>query len=109
MHSGVSVYALFRVSRAVDLVACQLWLGGTPALTYAANDVPGRLQIMTRYRSYHGGTVATLAMSGDQRRWPAEAGANGHVHFFDPFPYSFSMGATEKEVAYRSLDMYAPL
>ena len=65
----------------------------------------GRHKVMTRYRSYHGGTVMTLAMSGDQRRWPAEAGASGHVHFFDPYPYSFSMGDTAEEVAYQSLTM----
>jgi len=70
-----------------------------------ARVMTGRHKVMTRYRSYHGGTVMTLAMSGDQRRWPAEAGASGHVHFFDPYAYSFSMGDTAEEVAYQSLTM----
>lgn len=58
----------------------------------------GRKKIMSRYRSYHGSSVATLATTGDQRRWNAEAGASGHVHFFDPYPYGFKWGATEAEV-----------
>lgn len=44
-------------------------------------------------------------MTGDQRRWPAEAGATGHIHFFDPFPYSFKLGETAEEVTAKSLTM----
>lgn len=65
----------------------------------------GRHKVMTRYRSYHGATTTTMAMTGDQRRWPAEGGATGHVHFWDPYPYSFSLGDTEEEVCTRSLAM----
>jgi len=47
--------------------------------------------------------VATMGMTGDQRRWGAEAGATGNKHFFDPFPYSFKWGSTEEEVSANSL------
>lgn len=58
----------------------------------------GRHKILNRHRSYHGATQACIAATGDQRRWPAEAGANGFVKFFDPTPYSFKRGQTEEEV-----------
>jgi len=50
----------------------------------------GRHKIFTRYRSYHGGTLGSMALTGDQRRWPTEPSVNGVIHFFDPYPYSFS-------------------
>lgn len=60
-----------------------------------ARVVTGRRKIMSCYRSYHGGTATTLAMTGDSRRWGGEAGAHGHVHFNHAFPYSFSRYAYE--------------
>lgn len=63
----------------------------------------GRHKIMTRYRSYHGASVATSALTGDQRRWPVEAGATGVLKFFDPYPYSFSYGTTEEEITRNNL------
>eukprot|EP00039_Didymoeca_costata_P020201 m.340432 g.340432 ORF g.340432 m.340432 type:complete len:511 (+) comp19305_c0_seq1:213-1745(+) len=65
----------------------------------------GRHKLLSRYRSYHGGTSTSMGLTGDQRRWPAEQGSTGHVHFFDPYPYSFNLGDTEEEVAAKSLDM----
>eukprot|EP00698_Gefionella_okellyi_P007296 TRINITY_DN1773_c0_g1_i1.p1 TRINITY_DN1773_c0_g1~~TRINITY_DN1773_c0_g1_i1.p1 ORF type:complete len:516 (+),score=149.47 TRINITY_DN1773_c0_g1_i1:47-1549(+) len=66
----------------------------------------GRHKIFARYRSYHGGTLGAMGLTGDQRRWPTEPfSSNGVVHFFDPYPYSFAMGATEEEVTERSLTM----
>lgn len=54
---------------------------------------------MSRYRSYHGGTNATLAVTGDQRRWGAEPmKMPGVVHFFDPYPYSFSFGEDDEAI-----------
>ena len=85
---------------------------------------------MSRYRSYHGASVATSALTGDQRRWPVgrafvsarlsrhlgwllaflltapEMGATGVLKFFDPFPYSFSFGATEEEVPQPNLVLF---
>lgn len=63
----------------------------------------GRHKILSRHRSYHGATTATIAMTGDFRRWPAEAGATGMIKFFDPYPYSFSWGQTEEEITQKSL------
>jgi taurine--2-oxoglutarate transaminase len=54
----------------------------------------GRHKIFARYRSYHGGTLGTMGLTGDQRRWPTEPfSSTGIVHFFDPYPYSFSLYA----------------
>ena len=32
-------------------------------------------------------------------------GAHGHIKFFDPFPYGFSLGKTEEEITKQSLAM----
>jgi taurine--2-oxoglutarate transaminase len=59
----------------------------------------GRHKIFARYRSYHGGTLGSMGLTGDQRRWPTEPfSSNGIVHFFDPFPYSFSKCAQQPAV-----------
>ncbi len=46
-----------------------------------ARMVTGRSKILSRYRSYHGSTLASIAATGDPRRWPAEpvAGSSGVV------------------------------
>lgn len=43
-------------------------------------------KILSFYRSYHGNTGASIAATGDPRRWPNEYAAQ-HVHFFGPYPY----------------------
>lgn len=63
----------------------------------------GRHKILARYRSYHGGTLATMGLTGDPRRWYAEPTTSGVVHFLDPQPYSVSWGTSEEEVCKRSL------
>lgn len=63
----------------------------------------GRHKILARYRSYHGGTLATMGLTGDPRRWYAEPTSSGVIHFLDPQPYSVSWGDTEDEVCSRSL------
>src|SRR5215207_1549615 len=45
----------------------------------------GRHKILARYRSYHGGTGASLTATGDPRRWAMEPGMPGIVHV--PHPY----------------------
>lgn len=82
--------------------------GGAEAIETAvrmARVMTGRQKIMTRYRSYHGSTTTALAMTGEQRRWSGEAGAAGHVHFFCPFPYSWSTGDTDEEKCATALTM----
>src|SRR5579862_8851965 len=44
----------------------------------------GRNKIIARYRSYHGSTMASIAATGDPRRWPLEPGAKGQGIIFAP-------------------------
>lgn len=44
----------------------------------------GKTKIIARYRSYHGSTMGSIAMTGDQRRWPVEPAAKGHGVVFAP-------------------------
>ena len=47
----------------------------------------GRHKILTRYRSYHGGTQGVLYASGDARRFAVEEGMTGVVRILDPYSY----------------------
>jgi len=44
----------------------------------------GRTKILARYRSYHGSTMASIAATGDPRRWPVEPGGKGQGVIFGP-------------------------
>jgi taurine--2-oxoglutarate transaminase len=75
-------------------------LGGAEANENAiklARQFTGRHKILSRYRSYHGGTNLTMQLTGDPRRWTSEPGAPGIVRVMDPQPYSYSFGATDEE------------
>src|SRR5437867_8347505 len=48
-----------------------------------ARAVTGRSKILARYRSYHGGTAAAIAATGDPRRW-TQPPMPGVVHVLDP-------------------------
>lgn len=64
-------------------------LGGAEANENAikmARMVTGRHKIITRYRSYHGATLATINFSGDYRRIPLDNAITGVVRFPDPYP-----------------------
>lgn len=64
-------------------------LGGAEANENAikvARMVTGRHKIITRYRSYHGATLATINFSGDYRRIPVDNALTGIVRFPDPYP-----------------------
>jgi taurine--2-oxoglutarate transaminase len=50
-----------------------------------ARQVTGRHKILARYRSYHGATAGAITLTGDPRRWAAEPGMSGVVHFLDPW------------------------
>ena len=52
----------------------------------------GRDKIITRYRSYHGGTMGAMTASGDPRRLPVEPGVPGVVRVFDPYCYRCPFG-----------------
>jgi taurine--2-oxoglutarate transaminase len=75
-------------------------LGGAEAnenAIRAAKLFTGRQKILSRYRSYHGGTNMTMQLTGDPRRWPNEPGMPGVIRVMDPRPYEYSFGATEEE------------
>jgi taurine---2-oxoglutarate transaminase len=44
----------------------------------------GKSKIVARYRSYHGSTMASIAATGDPRRWAMEPGGKGHGFVFAP-------------------------
>ena len=44
----------------------------------------GKTKIISRYRSYHGSTTASIAATGDQRRWPMEPGGKAGHFIFAP-------------------------
>ncbi len=54
----------------------------------------GRSKVLAAYRSYHGGTAASITMTGDPRRWPNEPSVPGVVHYFGPYLYRSSFHAT---------------
>src|ERR1700734_4045071 len=43
-----------------------------------------KTKIIARYRSYHGSTMASIAATGDPRRWPMEPGGKGQGFLFAP-------------------------
>jgi taurine--2-oxoglutarate transaminase len=64
-------------------------LGGAEANENAikvARMFTKRHKIVTRYRSYHGASLATINFSGDYRRIPVDNAITGVVRFPDPYP-----------------------
>lgn len=82
-------------------------LGGAEANENAirtARLYTGRQKIVSRYRSYHGGTNLTMQLTGDPRRWANEPGGPGFVKVMDPEPYHYSFGKTEEEKTAKNLE-----
>ncbi|MGC0362134.1 taurine--2-oxoglutarate transaminase [Rhodococcus sp. 27YEA15] len=81
--------------------------GGADAIEHAVRMArlhTGRYKVLTRYRSYHGGTDTAINMTGDPRRWSNDYGNSGTVHFFGPFLYrSVFHSTTEQEETERAL------
>jgi taurine---2-oxoglutarate transaminase len=70
-------------------------LGGAEANENAiklARFYTGRHKLLARYRSYHGATHGSLALTGDYRRLAVEPVMPGGVHFLDPFCYRCPFG-----------------
>ncbi len=67
----------------------------------------GRHKILSRYRSYHGGTHGAMMLTGEPRRWPNEPGAPGFIKVMDPVPYRYSFGQTEEEQTRNNLTYLA--
>ncbi|CAB9518434.1 phosphohydroxy-L-lysine phospho-lyase [Seminavis robusta] len=68
-----------------------------------ARRYTGRHKIMSRSRSYHGGTSSALGITGDPRTWAVDATISGFVKIIDPFPFTFDWGSNEEEMVERSL------
>ena len=81
--------------------------GGTEAVEHAVRMArlhTARPKVLSRYRSYHGGTTLSVNLTGDPRRWPSDSGTAGVVHFFGPFLYRTVFSATtEAEECERAL------
>ena len=82
-------------------------LGGAEAVENAiklARMVTGRHKVLARYRSYHGATHGACTLGGDPRRFAAEPGMPGVVHFWGPWPYRCPFGSqTDEQCRDRSL------
>ncbi|WP_072691125.1 aspartate aminotransferase family protein [Rhodococcus marinonascens] len=64
----------------------------------------GRYKVLSRYRSYHGGTDTAVNLTGDPRRWRNDYGNSGVVHFNGPFLYRSQFhSADEQQEAERAL------
>jgi taurine--2-oxoglutarate transaminase len=74
--------------------------GGAEAVEHAVRMArlhTGRIKVLSRYRSYHGGTNVAVNVTGDPRRWASDYGSAGTVHFFGPFLYRSEFDATTEE------------
>src|SRR3954468_1947817 len=74
--------------------------GGAEATDNAirmARIYTGRQKVLATYRSYHGATGGAIAVTGDPRRWPSEAGVSGVVHFYGPYTYRSAFHAQDDQ------------
>jgi taurine---2-oxoglutarate transaminase len=82
--------------------------GGADAVEHAVRMArlhTGRYKVLSRYRSYHGGTDTAINLTGDPRRYPNDYGSAGVVHFNGPFLYRSSFHAeNEQQESERALD-----
>ena len=81
-----------------DLSRTFFTLGGTEANEAAVkicHQFTGRRKIISRYRSYHGATAASMTLSaGDPRRYPQVLGGTEHLAVPPPYCYRCSFGLT---------------
>ena len=64
----------------------------------------GRHKVLAAYRSYHGATAGSIALTGEPRRWPSEPGLPGVVRYSGPYLFRSSFHAeTEAEECERAL------
>lgn len=79
-----------------DLGCSFISLGGTEANEAAikiAQQYTGKRKIIGRYRSYHGGTGASMSLSyGDPRSWAAVTGRTEGIAVPQPYCYRCSFG-----------------
>ncbi len=63
---------------------CTSGTDANEAAVKIARMYTGKSKIIGRYRSYHGSTTASIALTGDPRRWPAEPVSKGQATIFAP-------------------------
>ena len=84
-----------------DLSRTFFTLGGTEANEAAikiCHQFTGRRKILARYRSYHGGTAASMTLSvGDPRSWAQTLGGTEWVPVPQPYCYRCMFGHTYPE------------
>ena len=82
--------------------------GGADAVEHAVRMArlhTGRRKVLSRYRSYHGGTDTAINLTGDPRRYPNDYGSSGVVHFNGPFLYRSSFySENEQQESQRALE-----
>ena len=82
--------------------------GGADAVEHAVRMArlhTGRYKVLSRYRSYHGGTDTAINLTGDPRRYPNDYASSGVVHFNGPFLYRSSFYAeNEQQESERALE-----
>ena len=79
-----------------DLSKTIFTTGGSEANEHAikiARLYTRRHKILTQWRSFHGQSQGAMTLGGDNRRWAAEPGITGVVHFLNPDPYRSVFGA----------------
>ncbi len=79
-----------------DLTKSFLSLGGTEANEAAVkicHQYTGRYKVLSRYRSYHGGTATSMTLSaGDPRNWAQYPGGTRFIHVPQPYCYRCMFG-----------------
>jgi len=84
-----------------DLSRSFFALSGTEANEAAikiAHQFTGRRKIISRYRTYHGGTTASMSASaGDARSWAQTLGGADFIRVPQPYPYRCMFGTTDPE------------
>ncbi|PKL40728.1 MAG: aspartate aminotransferase family protein [Spirochaetae bacterium HGW-Spirochaetae-1] len=87
-----------------DLSRSFISLGGTEANEAAikiAHQFTGKFKILSRYRSYHGATAASMTLSpGDARNWAQHQGGTEYVRVPQPYCYRCMFG-----LSYPACDM----
>jgi len=63
---------------------CTAGTEANEAAVKIARMVTGKSKIISRYRSYHGSTSASMALTGELRRWPSEPMAKAPGVIFAP-------------------------
>jgi taurine--2-oxoglutarate transaminase len=78
-------------------------LGGADAIENAiklARAFTGKLNILSRYRSYHGASAGAMAATGDPRRVAWEPTTMpGVVHFLDPYRYRSTFHRSNPDIS----------